>query len=347
MSPPSSGAVTNTLQSRSGSLSPSHVDREVTHLAQDRVIEPSERSLGWSALGVMAALGLALSPGLQQPVLHADGPAPLDTDGDGLPDAQEYVLGTSPLLIDTDFDGYTDSEEVALGSSPYDINSQPEGPVEVAVGITARGEADKLRLVITLYVEDGNLADKTLDLAIYSQGRYGPVPLSRLLPLADVSDIITANGPAVRTIDVALPPSTVEYIGSLTWIAKAGIQGDPEVLSAAKCDLTWKDGLILWRRIGHLLPPSITFSAASTTVPTGSVHDPIPPGGDADVPTAWEPGQVCIQRSATVGFNGAFLINEIVEASCVSGWDSYCDPGCAGTVGDQYETVDTLAILGG
>lgn len=315
---------------------------------QGRTIAPFGQSVGLAAFSVLAALGLALSPGIQQPALHADGPDPYDTDGDGLPDAQEHVLGTSPLLVDTDFDGFSDSEEVALGSAPYDFTSQPTALSEVAVGITARGEDDKLRIVITLYAGDGNLADKTLNLAVLSQGRYGALPLSRLLPLADVSEVITSNGTALLTIDAAIPPTFIQYVGEITWVAKAGIQGNPEVLSAAKADLTWKDGLILWRRSGHLLPPSISFSASlSTSVPRGSVHDPIPPGGDGGVPSSWEPGQVCIQRSQTVGSNGPFLINEIVEASCVSGWDSYCDPGCAGTVGDQYETVDTLAILGG
>ncbi|MCX6800186.1 MAG: hypothetical protein NT091_03500, partial [Candidatus Falkowbacteria bacterium] len=37
---------------------------------------------------------------------------PVDTDHDGLTDAEEQKLGTNPLLVDTDGDGLTDYEEV-------------------------------------------------------------------------------------------------------------------------------------------------------------------------------------------------------------------------------------------
>jgi hypothetical protein len=39
-------------------------------------------------------------------------PEPIDTDGDGLTDDEERILGTDPLLADTDSDGLSDGEEV-------------------------------------------------------------------------------------------------------------------------------------------------------------------------------------------------------------------------------------------
>jgi hypothetical protein len=41
-------------------------------------------------------------------------PADVDTDGDGLTDAQEAKLGTDPKMVDTDGDGLTDREEVQV-----------------------------------------------------------------------------------------------------------------------------------------------------------------------------------------------------------------------------------------
>ena len=49
----------------------------------------------------------------------------LDSDGDGLCDADELILGTSPYLADSDGDGYPDGLELALGSDPLDPKSVP------------------------------------------------------------------------------------------------------------------------------------------------------------------------------------------------------------------------------
>jgi len=49
-----------------------------------------------------------------------------DTDGDGLTDYEEvFVYHTNPLLADTDGDGFNDGEEVLFGSDPLDPNSTP------------------------------------------------------------------------------------------------------------------------------------------------------------------------------------------------------------------------------
>ncbi len=42
----------------------------------------------------------------------------VDTDGDGLTDAEERLLGTNPALVDTDGDGFSDGEEVRNGFDP-------------------------------------------------------------------------------------------------------------------------------------------------------------------------------------------------------------------------------------
>ena len=51
-----------------------------------------------AALGFIIALGNAVLPAM----------AATDTDGDGIPDAAEPVLGTDPLNADTDGDGVND-----------------------------------------------------------------------------------------------------------------------------------------------------------------------------------------------------------------------------------------------
>lgn len=58
-------------------------------------------------------------------LIEALGPAGLDTDGDGVSDADEAGLGTSSSLADTDGDGVSDGEERAQGSDPSDATSIP------------------------------------------------------------------------------------------------------------------------------------------------------------------------------------------------------------------------------
>ncbi len=53
---------------------------------------------------------------------HQDYPV-LDTDGDGLSDAEEAVLGTDAFQSDTDGDGRGDGDEVNCGSDPLDGDS--------------------------------------------------------------------------------------------------------------------------------------------------------------------------------------------------------------------------------
>jgi hypothetical protein len=61
--------------------------------------------------------------------LLADG-GDVDTDGDGLSDAQEAILGTNPTKPDTDFDGLRDGEEFTYGTNPLDPDSDNGGQLD-------------------------------------------------------------------------------------------------------------------------------------------------------------------------------------------------------------------------
>ena len=55
-----------------------------------------------------------------------DNPAQIDSDGDGLSDAQEGLLQTDPNNPDSDEDGISDGDEFAAGSDPLTPNVQDE-----------------------------------------------------------------------------------------------------------------------------------------------------------------------------------------------------------------------------
>lgn len=60
----------------------------------------------------------------------------VDTDRDGLSDAEELALGSSPTAADTDRDGLTDAEELRLGTDPLQADTDRDG---VPDGVEVRG----------------------------------------------------------------------------------------------------------------------------------------------------------------------------------------------------------------
>jgi hypothetical protein len=100
---------------------------------------------------------------------------PLDTDGDGLSDAEEAELGTNPNDMDTDDDGVSDGAEVNMyGSDPLRTDHQPEQPGMVDSDRDGLSDQDELALGTDPFNED------TDGDALYDGGEvneYGTNPL--------------------------------------------------------------------------------------------------------------------------------------------------------------------------
>jgi YD repeat-containing protein len=69
----------------------------------------------------------------------------IDSDGDGLSDAQEILLGTDPFNPDTDGDGFPDGVEVATGSDPLN-------PLCTPLNCRVAGEADSVTTSVANFV---------------------------------------------------------------------------------------------------------------------------------------------------------------------------------------------------
>ncbi|MFC7500889.1 PASTA domain-containing protein, partial [Nocardioides sp. GCM10030258] len=59
--------------------------------------------------------------------IYVKPPEPVDTDGDGLSDADEATRGTNPTIADTDLDGVSDGAEVTAGTDPLNPLDPPPG----------------------------------------------------------------------------------------------------------------------------------------------------------------------------------------------------------------------------
>jgi hypothetical protein len=90
--------------------------------------------------------------------------------------------------------------------------------------------------------------------------------------------------------------------------------------------------------------PGTTLQVSGSTHAGGVVIQPI---GGTTAPATWSAGEICSQSTQFVGFVGGAAIEEVVEAHCESGWDAYCDPGCAASVGSTITLVDPGVLVGG
>lgn len=92
--------------------------------------------------------GISFQSGLSQGDLSDVLGATKDTDGDGIPDAQELkVYNTSPFLEDTDSDGLTDKAEIDAGEDP----NCPKGTDCRAIRLPSAREVERQELSEKLY----------------------------------------------------------------------------------------------------------------------------------------------------------------------------------------------------
>jgi len=274
------------------------------------------------------------------PALLAAGSGIADTDGDGLSDVQEAVLGTDPRRTDTDGDSFDDLEEFARQSSPTETDEVPTA--SLSVGLTARGEGGELRVLAALFYADGRRDDKRLAFGTRVGGDVLWVPFSHLLMRGAIARYLATTSGDVLSVDFGIAAQSVSGPGTATWFVAGGTAASSAFDSVDVIDIWDQDGIPVLR-IPHLSERGRTAVAQGE----GAVFRPIPPGGDADIPSSWSPLEICHRTSVTTGAEGAILFQEVVAAECLDDFDSYCNDSCANQIGFVYQTIDPLVLLGG
>ena len=131
----------------------------------------------------------------------------IDTDGEGLLDEVEQVLGTNPNLVDTDEDGIDDLTEVQQGLSPLDNQDFPTG---IVASLTLQGEANEVSIV-------GSTLEPTGQTAYIATGSHG-------LAIVDASEF--SNPIIVSQLDLPGTATDVAVDASLNIaVVAAGAEG--------------------------------------------------------------------------------------------------------------------------
>lgn len=110
----------------------------------------------------------------------------VDTDGDGIPDEVEAVIGTNPNKVDTDGDGIGDGAELQQGTDPLDGIPVVVGPVG---GIQTTG--------LAMAVATGNnlalVAEGSFGVSVYDISNVKPVRLTQI-NLGKVANAVAVAG---------------------------------------------------------------------------------------------------------------------------------------------------------
>jgi hypothetical protein len=312
-----------------------------------------------AAHSLMNRPGLAAAPVVQSGTDWEEPTLGADTDGDGLADALELFIRTNPREADSDGDRITDTEEIARRSSPRIRADSPEDS-HLSLGIRVYGYRQQIHVLTSMYIRGGDLDDVNFHMGgllgetlIEFPDNYDRADLQvNVMPAHDPRDLLVL-------IDMPLDITHITQLGNVSIYAAAGRVTTGLVETADVVDLfVTEDGSIAERRDYE---PQVFFATTTSATQTttqgqgsgspasGSVYVPVPVSGESNstVPSSWTPGQICVQRSTSIGASGAVQTREVVESGCEDNWDSYCDPGCSGSVGSTYRVLDPVVLAGG
>lgn len=280
--------------------------------------------------------------------MRADAVHALDRDGDGLVDAAEHVLGTSPTNVDSDRDGYSDLEELARHTSPLLAQSIPTDDSRNApsLGMTCYMSHGRLHALIAVYSPDSNFHDLTLHIGYLANGRLGELGESALVGHSSIQTHRAHDRDAsIAVLDFPFSPRAVHVLGGLTMFATAGRVGSGVVSTADSFQLLDVGGVVVLCKVDQSTMNALTVGGGHAHGASAMIYVPL---GDDDIPPMnWVSGAICYQQMEVVATTHASVTQEVVSAECQDGWDGACPSSCAASVGSLTTTIDAAALIGG
>jgi hypothetical protein len=306
------------------------------------------RAGGWVAAFVVGAgawIGWSVDAAS---VVHAGEASDVDSDGDGLHDALELVIGTNPNRADTDGDGFGDGEEIARNSNPRRAQVIPGADVP-SMAVESYSVDGRVHVLTLAYLPDGIQRNQRVRFGAEFNGRLLTLPASRLRGGESPRVVAAAGGTAsLVVLDPVISESWIKSRGGMSIFAILSSGG--QYVAADSTTLVAVDDQLFER----VLVQSNTALSANwnqtgtpqSGMPVGGVYRPLTAGGGNSSANNI-PGQICAQTTMVLGVVGALVTQEVVEAGCVDGWDAHCTAGCAGTVGKTIKSIDAAALIGG
>lgn len=129
----------------------------------------------------------------------------VDTDGDGLPDRTETVLGTRPDLEDSDGDGVSDRSELLQGTSPLDNTP-------LAAGVLASSDSPGVATALVATQDRAYVGDSTSGIAVFRvSGGLAPVLEREFRPASGGTPLTLGTGAGRLAVSVRNPAALEVY----------------------------------------------------------------------------------------------------------------------------------------
>jgi hypothetical protein len=260
-----------------------------------------------------------------------------DTDGDGLDDILEALLGTSITDADTDNDQLSDLDEHLLGTDPLVFDS------------SGRVRSLSQALKMDIY---SNGVDVVVQIsALYSQAVQGVH-----LYVADENRFMQLSWRFLASFqnDLRQLPSAVAGLDSQVYRVKMParlFKQFPEMAIGITANIdgtAYGEQIQLLTRVNHLLEyrDGETFGRqAQQGGPTGGLF-PTSPGNS--LPGEISFGQICVQTLQEGAALGAGQkLYQITDSYCDYLPDAACFSSCSAAIGDSVVGIDIVGLLGG
>ncbi len=290
--------------------------------------------VSWGASKAPESQLVAMTSGLQ---------SMMDTDGDGLDDILEVLLGSSITDADTDNDSFSDLEEHLSGTDPlvYDSGSQPlQIQRQLKLDIYSNG-AD---VVVQL---SGLFSQGITGLRLYAANEYYSVriPANFLAAFQNDERQFSCNVAGLQAVvyRFKLPAqlflrSSAMAIGVTANVDNMALGVQSHLLTAAGQLLEYRD-FASFGILGHSGQSGSGGGASGGLFPTA-------PGDQ--MPGEISLGQICVQSLEEIAsLGGSQKLYQISDSYCDYMPRAACFSSCSSAVGGSVVGIDIVGLLGG